>query len=294
MTLDQIQTFLLVARLGGIRRATEALHLSQPAVSNRILTLEEELSVPLFERVGGGMALTREGHQLLPHAELIEQTVNRIRSELSPPEALRTVLRIGVVETVAECWLRDFLASLHRAYPQVVVEVTVDISVNLREQLLERSLDLVALMGPISDYAVENVALPSVEMHWFKSGGSAEPDLAKTPVITFHRKSRPFEEIRQKLIGLHGSGVRVFPSSALSTGMELVAVGVGVGAFPDLPDHAAVREGRVERFTPGWRPRPITLSACFLREGRGSLVEPAIALLQQVARARAGDDPGGA
>ncbi len=56
MNFDQIKTFLSVARLGGVRRAAEALNLSQPAVSNRILALEEDLNLTLFERGGGGCA----------------------------------------------------------------------------------------------------------------------------------------------------------------------------------------------------------------------------------------------
>ena len=50
MTFDQIRTFLWVARLGGFRKASERLHLSQPAVSTRIANLEQALQVPLFER----------------------------------------------------------------------------------------------------------------------------------------------------------------------------------------------------------------------------------------------------
>jgi DNA-binding transcriptional LysR family regulator len=283
MNFDQIKTFLAVARLGGVRRAAEALSLSQPAISNRILALEEDLNLTLFERGGGGMRLSRAGILLIPHAEVLEQTMNRIRSELVPSEMLEAVLRVGVVETAAESWLAEFLARFHRRYPRVLVEVSVDISVNLRDQILERSLDLAVLMGPISEYSVTNTTLPPVEMGWFKQAGTPDPDLAKTPVITFHRKSRPFQEIHAHLTRLHGSGVRVFPSSALSTGFELVGAGIGAGAFPTRALLKRMESVQVARFDPGWAPNPIALSASYLREHEGTLIEQAVKCFREVA-----------
>lgn len=283
MNFDQVKTFLAVARLGAVRRAAMALNLSQPAVSNRILALEKDLNVTLFDRSGGGMQLSRAGILLIPHAEVLEQTMNRIRSELVSSELFESVLRLGVIETAAESWLAEFLARFHRLYPRVLVEVSVDISVNLREQMLDRSLDLVVLMGPISEYTVTNVALPSVEMGWFKQAGTDDPDLSKTPVITFHRKSRPFQEIHANLTRLHGSGVRVFPSSALSTGFELVAAGIGAGAFPKMTSHRSMESGRVTWFDPGWTPNPLALSASFLREYEGTFIEKAVQCLNEVA-----------
>jgi DNA-binding transcriptional LysR family regulator len=283
MNFDQIQTFLSVARLGGVRRASEALCLSQPAVSNRILALEEDLNLKLFERSGSGMQLSRAGTLLIPHAEVLEQTMNRIRSELVPSDMLEAVLRLGVVETAAESWLAEFVTRFHRLYPRVVVEVSVDISINLRDQILERSLDLAVLMGPISDYSVTNTTLPPVEMGWFKQAGTPDPDLAKTPVITFHRKSRPFQEIHAHLTRLHGSGARVFPSSALSTGFDLVGAGIGAGAFPKRALLKRMEAVQVAPFDPGWTPSPIALSASFLRENEGTLVEQAVNCFKEVA-----------
>ncbi|NND18321.1 MAG: LysR family transcriptional regulator, partial [Silicimonas sp.] len=61
LNLEQIRAFLAVIRLGGVRRAGQALHLSQPAVTTRIRKLEEALSRTLFDRSGARMVLTREG-----------------------------------------------------------------------------------------------------------------------------------------------------------------------------------------------------------------------------------------
>ncbi|HYB70044.1 MAG TPA: LysR family transcriptional regulator, partial [Candidatus Bathyarchaeia archaeon] len=54
VTIDEIETFVSIARLGGFARAAEALHRSQPAISRRIEMLEDQLRAPVFERVHGG------------------------------------------------------------------------------------------------------------------------------------------------------------------------------------------------------------------------------------------------
>jgi DNA-binding transcriptional LysR family regulator len=69
MTIDEIEAFVSIARLGGFARAAEALHRSQPAISRRIEMLEEQLRTSIFERVRGGVLLTAAGRSFLPYAE---------------------------------------------------------------------------------------------------------------------------------------------------------------------------------------------------------------------------------
>lgn len=69
MDLPHLKTFVTIAREGSITRASERLHLSQPAVSAHVKALEDELGLALFERTARGMALTREGQRLLAKAE---------------------------------------------------------------------------------------------------------------------------------------------------------------------------------------------------------------------------------
>src|SRR5258705_3623417 len=69
VTIDEIEAFVSIARLGGFARAAEALHRSQPAISRRIEMLEDELRTPIFERVRGGVVMTEAGRSFLPYAE---------------------------------------------------------------------------------------------------------------------------------------------------------------------------------------------------------------------------------
>ena len=69
MDSDALDTFLTVHRKGGISNAAKFLHRSQPAISRRIALLEQELGVPLFERVAGRARLSDAGRVLIPYAE---------------------------------------------------------------------------------------------------------------------------------------------------------------------------------------------------------------------------------
>src|SRR5207237_3000722 len=69
MDIYQLKTFVAVAREGSITRASEVLHLSQPAVSAHIKAIEDALGLALFERTPRGMSLTHDGQRLLAKAE---------------------------------------------------------------------------------------------------------------------------------------------------------------------------------------------------------------------------------
>lgn len=71
MELYQVRAFVTVARLGHVTKAAEALCVTQPAVTAQVKALEHSLGVPLFDRGGGRLVLTRAGELLLPQAEAL-------------------------------------------------------------------------------------------------------------------------------------------------------------------------------------------------------------------------------
>lgn len=284
MTFEQLKTFLSVARMGGVRRAAEQLNVSQPAVSTRISSLETYLGTELFSRVSTGVVLTRQGVLLRNHAEQIMEIMERIKGEVMADDSVCSLLRLGVAETVAQTWLPDFIRELHSRFPKLKIEVSVDISVNLREMLLDRSLDLTMLMGPVSEYSVDNLDLPPFELCWYRPIDLPDPDLSTTPVITYNRNSRPHRELTQELRDRYGSSAQIFPTNSLSTGFEMVASGIGVGILPRVLGRRLVDEKRITTFDPGWQATPLRFTATYIGEPRNELIERAARIAQEVAR----------
>lgn len=271
MTLDQLKTFLWVSRLGGVRRAAQEMNISQPAVSGRIAALEESLGTVLFDRAQRGVTLTKKGVMLRDYAEKIADLVERIKSNVVPAESVDSLLRIGVAETIVQLWLPIFLSELYEKYPNIKVEITVDMTTNLRQQLLERSLDFAILMGPVSEYSIDNAILPAVELTWFRSTTKPNPDLNVTPIIFYNRNTRPYRELRGELSNRYGHDAQIFTTSSIYAGLEMVASGIGVGMFPKQLGTELIKQGRVVEFDPGWKLQPLNFTASYVGDPRNEL-----------------------
>jgi DNA-binding transcriptional LysR family regulator len=258
MTFDQIRTFLWVARLGGFRKAAERLNLSQPAVSTRIANLEQDLRVPLFERGPGELVLTKHGTLLLSYAEQMLFIEEEIKQRVANPSEAEGLFRVGASETIAQAWLPEFLKAFSEQYPRVNVDLTVDISLNLRSSLLERKLDLVFLMGPVSEFTVENVALPPFDLHWYRSTANPQTDLSKILVISY---------------------------ASLSASLKMIAAGIAVGPYPRALANDFLEAGQIVEFDPGFRPSPLAFTASYLSEPRSFLVENSAEIAGEVASA---------
>ncbi|MFT6022742.1 MAG: DNA-binding transcriptional LysR family regulator [Ascidiaceihabitans sp.] len=283
MTFDQIRTFLWVARLGGFRKASQRLHLSQPAVSTRIANLEEELRVSLFERGPGELVLTKHGTLLLSYAEQMLFVEEEIKQRVANPAETEGLFRVGASETIAQAWLPSFLKAFSDHYPRVNVDLTVDISLNLRTALLERRLDLAFMMGPVSEYSVENVALPPFDLHWYRSSSNDQTDLTKIPVISYSSKTRPYRELMSELSRKIGPKARVFASASLSASLKMIAAGVAVGPYPRALANDDLEVGRIVEFHPGILAQPLEFTASYLSEPRSFLVENSAKIARDVA-----------
>lgn len=283
MTFDQIRTFLWVARLGGFRKAAERLNLSQPAVSTRIANLEEELRAPLIERGPGALVLTKQGTLLLAYAEQMLFVEEEIKQRVANPSEAEGLFRIGASETIAQAWLPEFLKAFSQQYPRVNVDLTVDISLNLRTDLLERRLDLAILMGPVSEFSVENVALPAFDLHWYRATANPETDLSRIPVISYSSKTRPYRELMSELSRRIGPKLRVYASASLSASLKMIAAGIAVGPYPRALANDFLKTGQIVEFDPGYRPTPLEFTASYLSEPRSFLVENSAKIARDVA-----------
>jgi DNA-binding transcriptional LysR family regulator len=119
MTLTQLSTFVLVARLGSVKAAASALGVSEPAVSQALSALRQHFGDRLIERAGTGMRLTKAGTRLLPVASrmvsLGADADAAVRAGQGAPEQLRVVASSAVVEFVAPPLVNMFAEQSGRA-----------------------------------------------------------------------------------------------------------------------------------------------------------------------------------
>lgn len=292
MNFKRLETFVWVATLGSFRKASERLFTTQPAVSSRIAALEQDLGVKLFEREGGPgpIALTAKGKELLPYAEKMIFMSDQLRKRADKSALLSGLLRLGVSETVVHTWLPDFLRSLHQEMPNLDVEITVDVTSNLRAGLLDRSLDLALLMGPISAPTIANQDLCQFPLVWVASPALKLPDrilsleeLAHWPVITYARTTKPFAEISQKFRELDGVPARFYSSSSLAACHRLTLDGVGVSTLPYAMITRELKSGELVRVKSLWTPSELSFTASYPSAPYSALAELAADLAVKVA-----------
>lgn len=286
LNLEQLRTFLVVVRSGGVMRAAQALNVTQPAVTARIRGLEQTLGTRIFERSEGGNRLTKRGEMLMQYALRLEALADQIERDIVDPEGVEGHLRIGASETIAQSWMPEFITELYQRLPGLQIEFNVDVSVNLRNALLAREIDLAFLLGPVSEYSVDNLALPEFELDWYTSVMD-DPDAADAtglfgkPVITYARNTRPFRELRDAVHARVGPDVPIFPSSSLSAAMRLVSSGLGVAALPRV---LAEGEAQLRRFDPVWRPGPLHFTASWIADPPSHMIATAARIAVDVAR----------
>ena len=144
-----LRAFVAVARTGSVSRAAEQLHLTQPAISLKLKQLQANLGLTLFSRRPQGLALTSDGHALLPAAEkalasaqAFEQTAGTLHS------TLRGKLSIGTIVDPEFLRLGAFLSRLMARAPQLETELQHGMSGSVLNRIAQGDLDVGFYLAP--------------------------------------------------------------------------------------------------------------------------------------------------
>jgi DNA-binding transcriptional LysR family regulator len=156
----QLRTFAAVASAGHLTRAAERLHVSQPAVSAHIKSLEDALGVRLFARHPGGMVLTRAGRELLGHAEQVLAAAQAMhRAGLALTGRVAGHLRIGTLSDPEFIRLGELLARTLERHPLIELELQSEVSGAALEAVREGALDASFYFGDLCADGIARLAL---------------------------------------------------------------------------------------------------------------------------------------
>lgn len=126
MDLRQLEIFAKVAEMGSFSRAAEALHLTQPTVSEHIRALEDELGVRLLDRLGRGTATTRAGQLLLSYASRILALAREARQALEGYQGrMRGELVVGGSTIPGEYLLPSVIGRFREKFPEVSTTLVI-------------------------------------------------------------------------------------------------------------------------------------------------------------------------
>lgn len=150
MTLDQLRIFLAVAAREHVTRAAEDLNLTQSAVSAALMALEDRHGVPLFDRIGRGIALTEAGRRFVPHARAVLHRAAEAASLLADlSNRVGGSLRIVASQTVASYWLPPYLMRFRALHPQVDLQFQPGNTTTAVAAVLDGQADLAVVEGTV-------------------------------------------------------------------------------------------------------------------------------------------------
>ena len=291
LTLKQLETFALVADLGSFKSAAERLSTTQPNISSRIATLEASLKTVLMERDAGSVRLTSKGHELLGYARNVLSSVDEFVEAANGEAAFDGAVRLGVTEMVVHTWLRDFMQAFKARFPNVVIELSVDLSSNLETDLAERNIDLAFQSGPFARKASGEHCLGVYPIIWVaspatglaKHAPASVENLSKFPILTHARRTRPYEDVAAHFAQWPKLKTRLVPSSNLSACLQMTIDGYGVAALLAPMVEREIASGQLIQVAYPWAPEPLSFAARYDKSKSSSVVQSAAEIAHQCA-----------
>ena len=175
--MEDLATFVAVVRCGSMSRAAQELHLSQPAISQRLRSLETEYGLPLFRRTNKGVELTPAGDVLSRYAKrflnldkLLQEEMDALRSE-EPKQVV-----IGATSAVGGYALPCTIYLFQQKHPTARIQLVIGKRSETMQRLMDGALDLALVEGP-------DITETAAEMDGWQSVVVSEEDLVLvTPV----------------------------------------------------------------------------------------------------------------
>jgi DNA-binding transcriptional LysR family regulator len=287
-TLKQLEALVWVADLGSFRKAAAHLNTTQPNISARIAALETVLGVVLMRRDAGAVTMTDRGSELLVHARAVLQQSDKLIEAAGRTDLITQRMRLGVTELIAQTWLHAYLRALQGAYPNLIVEVTVDLARNLDRDLAANGLDLAIQNAPFHASSTGHVGLGAVPYCWTAAPnvlGNIEDislvSIWNLSILTHARHTDAFQELTEHAETL-GLGIgQIIPSNSMATCVQRAIDGAGVALLPKALVQTPLEQGTLTALSIRWVPSPLRFAARYHARRAARHVKRAAELAQK-------------
>lgn len=180
--LELYKFFYAVAKNKNMTKASEELHISQPAISQSIKKLEEQLGGTLFLRSNKGMELTEEGKMFFDYVKGALELINNAENEFTAFKDLsKGEIKIVCSTTLTKLILIDALKNFHNDFPNININITNDLTCNLITDLKLGKLDFVIF----NENNIKETNLHLEKLKELKQGFIFNPDFYTDKIHTF-------------------------------------------------------------------------------------------------------------
>lgn len=254
MEIRNLNAFLKVAASKNFTQAARDLGYAQSNISAQIAQLEQELGVPLFNRIGRQVSLTQFGEELLPYAQELCSTAIEIENLHKSEAFLGGTVRFGMTDSISELFPEDSFLSYHHRFPRVHLEIMLDTTARLLERLRNGELDAICVITdplPAAEWKIRKeiqvpivaVANPALPISKKKSVSLGE--LAGQKLVLMERDAPYSIRFEQELRQLHLEYNPVFRLQSAQTALRVVVKGGFVTVLPLYSVKEAAELGQV-------------------------------------------------
>ena len=261
MNLRFVEAFYWVATLKSVSRAAEKLFITQSAMSARVAALEDELGALLLDRRDKTFRLTVAGSRFLVHAQKLLELQRMAKAEVGSDLAPEMTVRLGAIESVLHSWLIPWVEALRQQYPSLELELTVETTPVLTDQMRRGVLDIAFAALPTSGDGIRTSTFPTMDMCFVgnktihaKRKYSLE-EIAAFDILTFQRGSQPHVGLLDLFRAKRIQPRKVHTISSISAMLQLVQGGFGVATLP---------RAAVERLSESRHIRPLACTTALL------------------------------
>jgi len=248
----QLRAFVTVARTGSYTQTARELHLSQPAITHSIQSLEAEVGCRLLDRVGKSVSLTQAGEQFLTHAKKILEEMDAARAGLSDLGKWgHGRLRVGTSGTACQYILPPVLREFKESFPRCVIQVEPGDTPVALELLRHKRIDLALTLEPPEQSNLEFRPLFTDELQflvsplhpWARVGQARHDEIKRQRFIFYSRTSYLSEMIEE-----YFRREQIVLSTSIELGnmdaiKELVKLGLGVSVLAPWIAQKELAEG---------------------------------------------------
>ena len=256
MDLRSLQIFIEVAELNSFTRAGEKLGYSQPTVSFQIRQLEQELGVPLFDRIGHTVSLTDAGREALRYAQRICNLSREMADGNLHSRPVSGVIRLGMADSLCYPLIAQNFHCFREEYPNIDLHIYDAGTGELFRMLDHNEVDLICTM----DSRVYNTAYVTAEeepigthfvvaaAHPLAQQKTVQAEQLMTQPFLLTEKGMSYRRLMDEKLAARSLEVRpVLETARADLICGLVARNMGVSFLPDYVTESDVQRGKLVR-----------------------------------------------
>ncbi len=235
--LELYRVFDKVAKCQSFSKAARELYMTQPAVSQAIMQLEDELKIRLFTRTPRGVILTNEGKMLFEYTNSAISLLDAGEKKIKESRDLKEgELKIGVSDTISRYYLLPYLEKFHKSYPNIKLKIINRTTVELCNLIKSGEIDIGICNLPIKDNSLDiekckdihDIFVLGERYKSLISKAITYEEIIKYPLIFLDNRSRSRQYVEDYLFS---KGIKISPEIELGSHdllLEFAKIGLGL------------------------------------------------------------------